>query len=99
MAIGITSKMTELRLSFTFIFVTAYVSEIHTLSQKHAEYIRHSYSPARLSQAYANFHDVSLLACAALCGMAEHCIALNFHRSASKCELISETEYFGVSLE
>ena len=79
-------------ITLTFI---AFFNPVFTLSQNKVEFIRHSFSPARLSPSYAHFDDVSSLTCASLCGLNENCLAINYHRSTSKCELISTTDYSG----
>ena len=79
-------------ITFTLI---AFFNPVLTYSQNEAEFIRHSFSPARLSPSYARFDDVSSLACASLCGLNENCMAINYHRSTSKCELISSMDYTG----
>ena len=77
------------------ISLIAFYNPVLTLSQNEAEFIRHSFSPARLSPSYAYFDDVSSITCASLCGLNENCLAINYHRSTSKCELISRTDYSG----
>ena len=59
------------------------------------KYVRHSLSPARLSQPHTHVDGVSLLTCSALCSITESCFGVSFHREKSRCELLSKTEYFG----
>ena len=73
----------------------AFFNLVLSQSQNEAEFIRHSLSPARLAPSYAYFNDVSSLTCASLCGLNENCLAINYQRSTSKCELISTTDYSG----
>ena len=88
----------ELRLYFqtytTVLLLVFYVS-IASLSSVHIKYVRHSLSPARLSQPYDNVDGVSLLTCSALCSIGENCFGISFHRLISRCELVNKTEYFG----